>query len=187
MKRIRLILTMFFLFISGLSLSAQDEIKLARSASDPGVNGVAYNFTGKLQSSTGQTLTAGGMLALMSTGAGTMEGVFVDSINDITYSVKATHSRGLVMTFTGEDGSSFTGASAGFSGLVPPSSLSGKATSGLVGTWTATDANYFTIPSGAVSFPPELACTLCQLIHFCGAITTIPCTACTDVCKKKKK
>ncbi|MEZ4772621.1 MAG: hypothetical protein R3D00_05505 [Bacteroidia bacterium] len=186
MKRIRLILTMLFLFLSGLSLSAQGEVKLARSASDPGVNGVAYNFTGKLQSSTGQATTVQGMLALMSTGEGTMEGVLVDSLTDKTYSVKATHSRGFVMTFTGEDGSSFTGASAGFSGLVPPTSLSGKASSGLSGTWTATDANYFTIPSGTILFSPELACTFCQLIHFCGVITTIPCTACTDVCKKKK-
>ncbi|MEZ4827831.1 MAG: hypothetical protein R3C61_16325 [Bacteroidia bacterium] len=78
-----------------------------------------------------------------------------------------------MMTFTGEDGSSFTGASAGFSGLVPPASLSGKTVSGLSGTWTATDANYFTIPSGTILFSPELACTFCQLIHFCGVITTI--------------
>ncbi|MEZ4827830.1 MAG: hypothetical protein R3C61_16320 [Bacteroidia bacterium] len=95
MKRIRLILTMIFLFLSGLSLFAQGEVKLARSAADPGVNGVAYNFTGKLQSSTGQVTMVRGMLALMSTGEGTMEGVLVDSLTDKTYSVKATHSRGL--------------------------------------------------------------------------------------------
>lgn len=188
MKRLNLILSLLFIFLSGLELSAQDsEIKLARSASDPGVNAVAYNFTGNLKDSNGGSHTVGGMLALRSTGNGTVEGALIDTLSGVTYSITGSNLKGFRLTFTGDNGSTFTGTAAAFAGNVPPASLSGQAGSGLTGTWTATDASYFSFVPPVFTFPDDFACTLCQLTHFCGVITTIPCTACTKVCRKKRK
>lgn len=161
-----------------------DAIQRARSAQDPGVNAAAYTFSTRTADGYG----IGGFMALRVNGDGTYSGALIDTVTGRYYDVSGTMGRGVLrLTFRAEDGSSFSGVSTAISGASLPNSLNGS-TVGSSGAWSAADGAFFSNVPGALIFDiPGLACTLCQLYHFCGALPQIPCTACSMVCGKKKK
>lgn len=175
------------LLAAAMPLRAQDYSKTLRAgaATDAGVNGIGYEFAATVSTSSGQQRSAGGFLALRMDAGGMLSGALADTVSGKVYTVTGSSARGgLRLTFTADDGETFTGSAA--AGALLPAALNGSI-SGSLGAWSASDGVYFIGVPGGVLLPPDFACTLCQLVHFCSALPQIPCTACKGVCGPKRK
>ncbi|MDX2286388.1 MAG: hypothetical protein NW241_19640 [Bacteroidia bacterium] len=177
------------LLAAALPLRAQEYSKTLRAgaATDAGVNGIGYEFAASISSSSGQSRSVGGFLALRMDAGGMLSGALADSVSGKVYTVAGASARGsLRLTFTAEDGETFSGSAPAGAGSLLPVSLGGPLAGGL-GTWSASDGAYFIGVPGGVLLPPDFACNLCQLYHFCSALPQIPCTACKSVCGPPKR
>ncbi|MDX2245381.1 MAG: hypothetical protein SF052_01290 [Bacteroidia bacterium] len=185
--KVKLVLTAIVLLLGWTGMLAQDysTAKLAAKSSDPGVNTVAYNF--KTTRADGYGI--GGFMALRKNADGSITGGMIDSVTNVFYTVAATPVKGVMrLTFTGDDGSTFSGVSAAAMGSSFPSNLSGSiAGTGNVslGTWDATDGLFLnSTPPGTFVFTPAALCTLCRVVVGCDP-SFGRCPECKLACAKK--